>query len=75
MKVSKQEMFDALTYEKGSTVLRMFETFVGEDKFRKGVQTYLNMYKYQNTNSPDLWKCLTEASGMPLDKMHSTSFG
>ena len=64
-----EEMFDALTYEKGSTVLRMFETFVGEDKFRKGVQAYLNMYKYQNTNSPDLWKCLTEASGMPLDKM------
>ena len=64
-----EEMFDALTYQKGSTVLRMFETFVGEEAFKKGVQTYLNKFKYQNTNSPDLWKCLTEASGRPLDKM------
>ena len=64
-----EEMFDALTYQKGSTVLRMFETFVGEEAFKKGVQTYLNKFKYQNTNSPDLWRCLTEASGRPLDKM------
>ena len=64
-----EEMFDALTYEKGSTVLRMFETFVGEETFREGVRAYLNKFKYQNTNSPDLWKCLTEASGRPLDKM------
>ena len=64
-----EEMFDALTYQKGSTLLRMFETFVGEETFKKGVQAYLNKFKYQNTNSPDLWKCLTEASGRPLDKM------
>ena len=64
-----EEMFDALTYEKGSTVLRMFETFIGEDLFKEGVRTYLNKYKYKNTNSPDLWKCLSEASGRPLDKM------
>ena len=64
-----EEMFDALTYEKGSTVLRMFETFVGEEVFREGVQAYLNKFKYQNTNSPDLWKCLAKASGRPLDKM------
>ena len=64
-----EEMFDALTYQKGSTVLRMFETFIGEETFREGVQEYLNKFKYRNTNSPDLWECLKEVSGRPLDKM------
>ena len=64
-----EEMFDALTYEKGSTVLRMFETFIGEEVFKEGVRTYLNKYKYKNTNSPDLWECLSETSGRPLNKM------
>ena len=64
-----EEMFDALTYEKGSTVLRMFETFIGEDLFKEGVRTYLNKYKYKNTNSSDLWDCLSKTSGKPLNKM------
>ena len=40
-----EEMFDVLTYEKGSTVLRMFEVFIGEEVFQKGVQEYLNKFK------------------------------
>ena len=40
-----EEMFDVLTYEKGSTVLKMFEMFVGEEVFQAGVQKYLNKYK------------------------------
>ena len=53
-------MFDVLTYQKGSTVLRMFETFIGEENFKKGVRNYLNKHKYKNTHSSDLW---TELSG------------
>jgi len=55
-----EEMFDVLTYQKGSTVLRMFETFIGEENFKKGVRNYLNKHKYKNTHSSDLW---TELSG------------
>ena len=64
-----EEMFDVLTYEKGSTVLRMFEVFIGEEKFQKGVQEYLNKFKYGNTNSSDLWDSLSEVSGEPLSEM------
>ena len=53
-------MFDVLTYQKGSTVLRMFETFIGEENFKKGVRNYLNKHKFKNTHSSDLW---TELSG------------
>ena len=64
-----EEMFDVLTYEKGSTVLRMFEVFIGEEVFQKGVQEYLNKFKYDNTNSSDLWDSLSKASGQPLNEM------
>ena len=64
-----EEMFDVLTYEKGSTVLRMFEVFIGEEVFQKGVQEYLNKFKYDNTNSSDLWDSLSKASGQSLNEM------
>ena len=67
-----EEMFDVLTYEKGSTVLKMFEMFVGEEVFRIGVQKYLNKYKFKNTHSSDLWNSLTEESKIPLNKMLPT---
>jgi len=67
-----EEMFDVLTYEKGSTVLRMFEMFVGEEVFQEGVQQYLNKYKFENTHSSDLWESLSEASKLPLNKMLPT---
>ena len=38
-------MFDVLTYQKGSTVLRMFQMFIGEEAFRNGVESYLNKFK------------------------------
>ena len=46
-------MFDVLTYQKGSTVLRMFETFIGEETFKDGVRKYLKKYEYKNTHSSD----------------------
>ena len=31
-------MFDVLTYEKGASVLRMLEQYLGADKFRDGIR-------------------------------------
>ena len=64
-----EEMFDVLTYEKGSTVLRMFQMFIGEEAFQNGVEAYLNKFKFKNTNSSDLWDALSEASNQPLNKI------
>ncbi len=57
-----EEMFDALTYGKGSAVLRMIERFIGEDVFRRGVGAYLRTHSYDNTVTQDLWAALDEAS-------------
>lgn len=67
-----EEMFDVLTYQKGSTVLRMFETFIGEDEFKQGVQNYLKKFEYKNTHSSDLWDELTKTSEYNLSEILPT---
>jgi puromycin-sensitive aminopeptidase len=60
------EMFDALTYGKGSSVLRMMEQYLGEGVFRDGVGRYLRRHSYGNTVTRDLWAGLDEASGIDV---------
>ena len=59
-------MFDLLTYEKGGSVLRMLEQHLGPDNFRDGIRHYLNLHKYGNTETSDLWDALEEVSGEPV---------
>ncbi|TAJ74869.1 MAG: M1 family peptidase [Phenylobacterium sp.] len=54
--------FDAITYQKGQAVIRMLETYVGEDAFRTGVRNYIRDHAYQNAVSDDLWKALDKAA-------------
>jgi len=41
-------MFDVLTYEKGASVLRMLEQYLGAVVFREGVRDYLRTHKFAN---------------------------
>ncbi len=66
------EMFDALTYGKGSSVLRMMEQYLGEEAFRQGVGSYLRKHSYGNTITNDLWDGLNEASGEPVGEIMDT---
>ena len=59
-------MFDLLTYEKGSSVLRMLEQYLGENVFREGIRAYLRKHAYANTVTDDLWDALEAASGEPV---------
>nr|XP_045618493.1 glutamyl aminopeptidase-like isoform X1 [Procambarus clarkii] len=52
-------MFDAISYKKGSSVLRMLENFMGEPAFQKGINSFLKKYCYGNAVTQDLWKELT----------------
>lgn len=55
-----EEIFDAISYEKGSNIIRMMHLFLGEDAFRFGVSKYLKKHKYGNAEQNDLWESLTE---------------
>jgi puromycin-sensitive aminopeptidase len=65
-------MFDVLTYEKGGSVLRMLELYLGEEVFRDGVRLYLKKHSYANTVTTDLWDALEENSGQPVREMMDT---
>ena len=57
-----ESMFDALTYEKGASLLRMIEQYLGEDRFRDGVRRYLAAHRYANTETTDLWDAIQQAA-------------
>ena len=59
-------MFDVLTYEKGASVLRMLEQYLGPDVFRAGVRDYLETHKLDNADTGDLWAALGRASQQPI---------
>ncbi len=61
-----RELFDAISYSKGGSVLRMLEDFLGPDVFQRGLHGYLSAHQYGNARTEDLWKALEEASGQPV---------
>jgi aminopeptidase 2 len=63
------QIFDAISYSKGASVLRMLMGVVGEDKFLKGVSIYLKKHLYGNAQTKDLWEGISEASGIDVAKV------
>ncbi|KAF2900753.1 hypothetical protein ILUMI_05437 [Ignelater luminosus] len=65
------EIFDEISYGKGSFLLHMLHHFLGEETFRKGVTRYLLKYKYSNAEQDDFWEVFTiqaqEDNVLPLD--------
>jgi puromycin-sensitive aminopeptidase len=59
-------MFDVLTYEKGASVLRMLEQYLGADVFRQGVRDYLERHRFANAETGDLWAALGRAADQPI---------
>lgn len=55
--------FDAITYNKGSEVLSMFEAWLGPERFRTGVREFVRAHAYGNATSLDFFRALGEASG------------
>ena len=66
------EMFDSITYGKGSAVLRQIEQFIGEEAFRHGVGNYLRKHSYSNTNTSDLWEGLDGTTNRPVGEIMNT---
>ncbi|AYV80670.1 MAG: puromycin sensitive aminopeptidase [Harvfovirus sp.] len=69
-----QQIFDAISYSKGSCLVRFLVNYLGEKKFRSGMQKYLEKNKYSNTVSADLWKAFGDDVG-ELMKCWTTTTG
>jgi len=62
-------IFDAISYHKGASVILMLADFIGHDKFAKGLNIYLTRFSYGNAITADLWKALSEVSGIDVAGM------
>ncbi len=61
------ELFDAITYEKGAAVIRMVEQWLGPEVFRKGVNAYIDRFKYGNARAEDFWSTVAHVADKPVD--------
>jgi puromycin-sensitive aminopeptidase len=57
------DIFDAISYAKGASLVRMIASHVGPAAFFRGLRTYLERHAYANAASNDLWGALEESSG------------
>lgn len=69
------QLFDAISYSKGGSVLRMLEQFLTPNAFRTGLNIYLNRHSYANARTTDLWTALEESSGQPVNSIMSSWTG
>ena len=63
------DSFDEITYSKGQAVLRMIESWLGEEPFREGIRGYIKAHAYSSSTTADLWRALEESSGKPVREL------
>ncbi|XP_052090870.1 uncharacterized protein LOC127727793 [Mytilus californianus] len=56
------EVFDAISYDKGASIIRMMKFFLGDSTFKKGLQNYLIDRKFSNAYHDDLWNAMANQS-------------
>lgn len=69
------QRIDAVTYQKGATILRMLERYLGEDTFRAGVRLYLQRFRERNATAADFWRALDETSGQDVSAIAGAWIG
>lgn len=55
-----ESIFDAVSYFKGASILYMLEGVLCESVFKRGLNDYLNLHAYGNTETNDLWAVFTK---------------
>jgi aminopeptidase N len=58
--------YTATVYEKGAEVVRLYQTFLGREGFRKGLRRYLQTYDGSAVTCDDFRQAMAEANGVDL---------
>ena len=67
-----QSAFDGITYSKGGGVLSMFESFLGPENFRAGIQHFMDKFAYKNATAQDFITAIGEKSPhIPLETIQA----
>lgn len=60
------DLFDHNTYAKGGIILHMLRKYIGDEDFRKSIETYLYRFKDKTAETDDLRQIMEEVSGINL---------
>src|SRR5450432_924675 len=63
----KEDVFDAVSYNKGGRILNMLRTYLGDSAFFKGLNLYLTTNKFKTGEAHQLRLALEEVSGQDLN--------
>ncbi|KAK6161997.1 hypothetical protein DH2020_001838 [Rehmannia glutinosa] len=63
------EIFDAISYRKGASVIQMLQSYLGPECFQRALASYIKRYACSNAKTEDLWSVLQEESGEPVNKL------
>jgi tricorn protease interacting factor F2/3 len=58
-----------IIYNKGGSILRQIQGYIGEENFRKGLQHYLKTYEYDCAASQDLWQSFESVTRQPISNL------
>jgi alanyl aminopeptidase len=58
--------FDGITYDKGASVLNMFEGYLGHDAFITGVRAYIKRHAFGNATSTEFAASISQAAGQDV---------
>uniref|UniRef100_A0A1B0D793 Aminopeptidase n=1 Tax=Phlebotomus papatasi TaxID=29031 RepID=A0A1B0D793_PHLPP len=59
-----RRIFDPISYSKGAALIRMMNSFLGEEAFVYAVRSYLKKFEYKNAVQNDLWKTMSDIGHM-----------
>ncbi|KAL5786402.1 hypothetical protein ACOSQ2_008794 [Xanthoceras sorbifolium] len=63
------EIFDAISYRKGASVIRMLQSYLGAEIFQRSLASYIKKYACSNAKTEDLWTALEEGSNEPVNQL------
>ena len=63
----KEDMFDAVSYNKGGRILHMLRTYVGDSAFFKSINLYLTTNKFKSAEAHQLRLAFEEVTGKDLN--------
>lgn len=63
----KEDMFDAVSYQKGGRILHMLRNYIGDSAFFKSLNNYLTINKFKSAEAHQLRLAFEEVTGRDLN--------
>ncbi len=63
----REELFDAVSYQKGGRILNMLRNYVGDTAFFKSINLFLKTYKFKAVEAQELRLSFEEVTGQDLN--------